>query len=686
MTTRRRFTLAAALFVFAFAVRLWHIGWGLPGVYEEGFALERAWGFWNWGGAGFDWNPHWFNYPTLYSYMQFAVQWLVRTAGPYADAEAFRAAFTESRAGLVLPGRILAAFLGAMAAPLVFLAAFRFTTPPGATPAGALLAGSIVAVHSVHVEKSRFLEVDVPTAFFLAVAFYCVSRFLAGGRRLAIVLAAAAVGLAASTKYPAAVFLPNVLAAPWFVAGMATRRRVALTMLLGAVALAAFFAGTPYALLDFTAFQEGLQFESRHVRVGHLGGQGAGIVGAARAFSTGYGPLLSLLLVASFVWLIARRRREAALLLPGIAIVFALLALSSLQPAHYALPALPAAALAIGVFYGAFVPKIPRFTGFAVFAILLLWPVSAVRERAELLAETDSRTAAAAWIEQKIAPGRITLTEAHGPQLLVWEETGGARPRFRVLTMPLFPVEPNRADRFYDPAFVRSAELVVTVGAVRERYEAEPDRFPRQVATYRELETAWIPLHTFPSSGLGSTIRLYGRAKRTFAEAPPIRFAPEARADAEFGQFARNLIQYLLDRGRSDEALRLAEALAAFAPAFAENRALHATILSSTEPDRALAMLQQSYAQNPDDATIAKNLAVACFQTGDYARGIAVLESMVGRGAGDAEIHGNLANAYLITGNDAAALRHFRRFLALAPNHPRAPEIREQVHDLSTNP
>ncbi len=680
MTTRRRWTLAAVLFLFALAVRLWHINWGLPGVYEEGFALERAWGFWNRGGAGFDWNPHWFNYPTLYSYMQFAVQWLVRTAGPYTDAEAFRAAFTESRAGLVLPGRILTAFLGALSAPLVFLAAFRF-----GSPAGAVLAGSIVAVHSVHVEKSRFLEVDVPTAFFLAVAFYCISRFSGSGRRLPILLAAAAVGLAASTKYPAAVFLLNVLAAPWVATGAGSRHRVSLTLLLGVVAALAFLAGTPYALLDFPTFLEGLQFESRHVQVGHLGGEGAGIAGAARAFADGYGPLLSVLLVAACAWLIARRRREAALLLPGLLLVFALLAMSNLQPAHYALPALPAAAIAIGVFYGAFVSRIPRFTGYALFVILLLWPVSAVKDRAALLAETDSRTAAARWIEEKIAPGRIVLTEAHGPQLLAWEGANGTRPRFRVLTMPLFPVEPNRADRFYDPAFVRSAELMVTVNTVRDRYEAEPARFPRQLAIYGELDAGWIPLHAFPASGLGSTIRLYGRAAGGTADSAAIRFAPEARTDPEFGQFARNVTQYLLDRGRNDEALRLAEALAAFAPESAENRALHATILSSTEPDRALAILRRSHDQNPNDAAIAMNLAVARFQTGDYAAGIAVLESLVGRGVEDAEIHGNLANAYLMTGNEDAALRHFRRFLALDPTHPRAAEIQEQVRVLSSS-
>lgn len=693
MTSQTRWLVASALFAMALAVRLWRIDWGLPGVYEEGFALERAWGFWNWGGSGFDWNPHWFNYPTLYSYMQFVVQWLVGTIGPYADAESFRAAFTESRAGLVLPGRLLSALLGALTAPLVFLAALRF-----AAPVGALLAGLIVMVHSVHVEKSRFLEVDVPSAFFIAVAFVFLSLFLAKGKKYALLIAAAAVGLAASTKYPAGVFLVNVMVAPWAIVAPSSRRRVALTLMVGLAALLSFLAGTPYALFDFGTFLEGFRFEGLHVQVGHLGGEGTGIVGAAGAFSSGYGPILAALVIVAACYLIARRPRDAAVILPGVFALFALLAFSNVQPAHYAIPALPAAAISVGILWSAFAPRLPRYTAYSLFAILLLWPASAVHDRAMLLGETDSRTEALRWIEQKIAPGRIVLTEAHGPQLLSWEGADGAavdraqssdgetRPRFRLLTMPLFPVEPNRADRFYDSVFMQSADLLVTVGAVRERYEAEPDRFPRQVALYRELEGNWIPLHTFPAAGLGSPIRLFGRpvAGRVAADdQSALRFAEEARNDREFSQFARSVTQYLLDRERDVEALRLAESLAGFAPDFAANRALHATILSASEPDRALAILRQSHFQNPGDPAIAKNLAIASFQSGDFGAGIAVLEAVITRGVEDAEIHGNLANAYLMSGDDKKALQHFRRFLAIDPAHPRAREIEQRIRDLS---
>ena len=55
--------------------------WGLPEGYEEATPLREAWDMWGWGlGRGVDLNPHFFNYPSLTIYLQFAAMGLLYKA------------------------------------------------------------------------------------------------------------------------------------------------------------------------------------------------------------------------------------------------------------------------------------------------------------------------------------------------------------------------------------------------------------------------------------------------------------------------------------------------------------------------------------------------------------------------------------------------------------------------------
>ena len=68
----RSWLVAVALIVIALALRLRGIDHGLPMVYEEAYPFKKAWEMWGWGPKqAFDLNPHFFNYPSLYFYVQF---------------------------------------------------------------------------------------------------------------------------------------------------------------------------------------------------------------------------------------------------------------------------------------------------------------------------------------------------------------------------------------------------------------------------------------------------------------------------------------------------------------------------------------------------------------------------------------------------------------------------------------
>ena len=98
----------AAVALAALALRLWHLTWGLPDLYEEATPLFRAWGFWNWGGQGLDLNPHFFNYPALSFIVQFVLQAVHYgvgfVAGIYPDASAFQSAWAADISRYVLIG------------------------------------------------------------------------------------------------------------------------------------------------------------------------------------------------------------------------------------------------------------------------------------------------------------------------------------------------------------------------------------------------------------------------------------------------------------------------------------------------------------------------------------------------------------------------------------------------------
>ena len=55
-------------------LRFTYLDYGLPELMEEATPVRQAWEMWNWDGAGFDFNPHFFNYPSFYFYLQWVAQ------------------------------------------------------------------------------------------------------------------------------------------------------------------------------------------------------------------------------------------------------------------------------------------------------------------------------------------------------------------------------------------------------------------------------------------------------------------------------------------------------------------------------------------------------------------------------------------------------------------------------------
>ena len=237
--------LISGFFVVAFVLRAWGARFGLPEyVYhpDEHAIVDRAAAILRTG----DYSPHWFNYPSTYTYLQalsYIPYFLISAARGFGNTIPDPAPY-----GFYFAGRLMTAFVGALTVPLVYaLGARLFGRRTG------LLSSALLSFCLLHVVHSHYVTTDVPAAFFVTLSLLFCSLLLQSAEKRYTVLAGLFAGLAASTKYPAAVALVPVLATQLLARstpqGQTLARRLGLSV---AVFAGGFLLGTPYAVLELT--------------------------------------------------------------------------------------------------------------------------------------------------------------------------------------------------------------------------------------------------------------------------------------------------------------------------------------------------------------------------------------------------------------------------------------------------
>jgi 4-amino-4-deoxy-L-arabinose transferase-like glycosyltransferase len=434
----------------AAALRLVGIRYGLPfgGLLnpDELNVVPRAWRMTHGGGA----DPHWFEWPTLVMYLE-------------APFQAFRAEPSY------LTGRLVVAALGVAGVAAAWWLGRRAYGLPAA-----LLAAVATAVETTHVAYSRAAVTDVPMTLGVTVA---LALALAGR----LEWAAAAAGLAAAAKYPGALALVGVAAAGW-----GQWRRLGLA---AAVACAAFFAGSPFVLLDpGRAWSDLRRVEAYHT-TGWLGFEHdpPGPLAVLDRLWGGYGPFLAFALagLAIALW----RRRRADLVLASFALAYFVFV--SLLHSHfdrYTLPLVPV----LGVLAAAATPLVP--IALVSLAVPLAWSIG----HARTLTRPDTRAVAQRWIESHLPRGARIYAESSTAPL----------PSFRVTKLELpgrgRPHDPNRS-----VANVRGYVLVT--GAVADRVLAAREAYPYDARFYDDLRRrARLVYRLDPGGGLsGPWVRVY---------------------------------------------------------------------------------------------------------------------------------------------------------------------------------
>lgn len=550
--TKERPALAVIMLgtlVLSAALRLYGVSWGLPDVYEEAIPLIKAWGMWGWGpNSSLDMNPHFFNYPTLTIYCQFLGQGILhlglRIWGAVHSTIEYSALYVTDKTPFLITGRLITVLFGVATVWALYLVCRRIVSGFAACSAAFFL-----AVCTFHIERSQVVEVDVPLAFFCTLALWFIVRITEEATRKNYLLAGSAIGLAMSTKYPAA-FLVIPLVVSHVLAGRSrgdlSRAKTArkgrkrnwshLAAAAGLIAIT-FCLTSPFAILDASSFMKDLSLERLHMREGHFGLEASGTAWFyIRALSDrilGW-PLL-IFSMAGLAYRAVWRRNPVALVLASFVLPYSIaVATWSMKADRYLLPILPVALIfAVAAMEDCIrLPKIAaakkslRAGMAALFFLLAASPLALAYPAHMRGFAPDTRTLARKWIEANVPSGAFIAAEAYGPELLsphvlfslnkdvqtLVLERMTDRPQYAVQPIPMLQVYPERSAVFYDLRLYVDADLFITTSAVRSRYCDQPARFPRQVAFYDSLETRFKKLRVFSAAGRpGPTIALYGR-------------------------------------------------------------------------------------------------------------------------------------------------------------------------------
>ncbi len=321
---------------------------------------------------------------------------------------------------IVLGGRTASALAGTLSVLLVFLIGKQlFSRTVG------LWAAALLAVFPLHVTVSRYMKEDALLTCAMLLVFSC--SVLAAKKESIqwLLLSALCVGVATSLKYTGALsvillLLPLALLAPKFLIS----KKTFFFLVLGALlSLIAFFAITPYALLDYPTFLKDLGYEARHVSTGH-----SEVISPwsefwlyhfRRSLTFGVGAPLAFLCICSLGFLLKLRKKELLLL---ALLAFALYLVAEASPSkpapqaeRYIVPVLPFMTL----FVAGTLSYLRRpAAACLLLSLAFLWPlVSSFRLLADI--EPDTRQRMGEWIEKNIEPGRTIVLDwkPYNPEL-----------------------------------------------------------------------------------------------------------------------------------------------------------------------------------------------------------------------------------------------------------------------------
>ena len=501
----------AGVLAVALALRLWGVGSGLPWVYnvdEAQHFVPLAVGM-----LGGNLDPGgYFGNPPAFTYV---------LAGLYKlalGARTGRLYYSDHSTEVWLIARIASGVLGTLAVWLLYLAGARlFDRRAG------LLAAAVMAVAFLPVFYGKLALNDSPTLAPVCLSLWGCAGIARYGRKRDFAVAGLGLGLAAATKYTGGIVLgPLIAAGASRVCAPSGRWRSALWLAIaGVIALAAFVAANPYAVIDFHSFIHQLAHQSSESESnGKLGlTYGSGVFYYLWSITWGVGWVPAVAALAGAVVLALRRAWwTLALLVPALMAYLAFMGLQGRYFGRWVMPIVPfvcllaaAAVIGGGDFAARTRPRLAVALLLAAGVVLcgqgLLYSVHS----ALVNSRVDTRALTRAWMVVHIPPKAKIVVEPVAPNSSRapnnWAGRWSAFPDFLTHVGPrgiLYVLAGRKVkledyERTLAPALVglyeRDGYCWVVTGSIAEgRAVADPRAVPKALAYYATLAAQGTPV------------------------------------------------------------------------------------------------------------------------------------------------------------------------------------------------
>jgi len=361
-------------------------------------------------GIRFDSNPGHFDWPHLHFYLNFILYWVyikfrggLQILGLQGTLSSWFPLLWRDPLIFYALGRVLSALMGTLTAIPVYLAGKKlFDRRAGLIAAAALL----LIPH--HVRTSAFALIDIPTAFWVAWAFYFTVKIFQKKDIKNYLWAGFFVGLAASTKYNGGLWAIMVPIAHILRTWKSKSEKVVditgikALVLSGLFAALAFVIGTPYSILDYDTFSrvdgpKGAFWQFANVGKADFMEQIANFFKALTyGFADNFGYVFIILytLVAAYTVFVKREKKLLLIIIPSLLVFFYVSGFSK-HRSHYFTSTYPFVALAVGYALHKFKRK------YLVLALFLV-PLMFSLQQASLLVKADTRVQMYDWMQENV--------------------------------------------------------------------------------------------------------------------------------------------------------------------------------------------------------------------------------------------------------------------------------------------
>ena len=489
--------------LMALVLRLWGLDLRLPYVIhpDESYWVNTALKIVKTGNL----NPHNFSYPSLLVYVD-ALAYLVyysigRLFGTFHNLTdlvepiiLIGGTGKASLPALFLIGRGISLILGLGTVALSFDLGRRYTRHV----LGGMLAGLWVAIAPTLITHDRYMIPDGPMTFFTTLTLWASWRILERGQTRDYVLAGIALGLAVGTKYNVVPFVLPIIVAHFLRLGW---QGVKEWRLYAALALSGvvFLATTPYAILDFSAFQNSALIEVRNYTSGHAGNTGASLAWYVSYFWQAEGPIL-VLAAAGMAWGVYTRAKGTVLIAATMLGYLFFISAFVVHAVRIALPLVPLVALLAAGWAVSLVipatgdpPRVRIGAAAALLVVVSILPLTSAVNEALRLTAPDGRDTAREWIEGNLPSGAHIVIESYSP----WIDPE----RFAVKS---FYKANSESPEWY---VAQGFDYLVVSQQMFHRFYEDPAQFADEIARYEALFRAFEIVKSFADGGY--EVRIY---------------------------------------------------------------------------------------------------------------------------------------------------------------------------------